>query len=79
MCYPLDRDLFIGSCFPPFEQLVTDRQTYFFGVILPQLKNLLILLSQTELTKSQHCLIYMTIHDYTPQVEVTTLYQRNAV
>ena len=37
----MDRDLSIGSCYPPFEQLATDRQTYFFGVILPQLKNLL--------------------------------------
>ena len=79
LCYPVDRDLSIGSCSPPFEQLATNRQTCFFGVILPQLKNLLILLSQTELTKSQLWLIDMTIHDYAPQVEVTTLYQRNAV
>ena len=78
LSYPVDRDLSTGKCFLPFEQLATDCQRYFVGIILPQLKNL-ILLSQSESTKSQHWLIYMTIHDYAPQVEVTTLYQRNAV
>ena len=51
LSYPVDRDLSTGKCFPPFEQLATDCQRYFFGIILPQLKNL-ILLSQTESTKS---------------------------